>query len=199
VLIAYEDFVMAFALRIKSALASTAVAGMLWAAPGAVAQKFKIPSAEQLAQMSADEKVELERRLTAEAVGWTKITLNETLLSSDPMEVSHSVRGGTVVGADALHPASGDATVFDLGCENFALRIADGDIAVGPELHVYLVNARAPECAHHNISVGFLDLGPLKAHLGNHNYPLPGGVGAYRSVVIYSQLFDVILAVALIQ
>ncbi|MBT3395801.1 MAG: electron transporter, partial [Alphaproteobacteria bacterium] len=39
----------------------------------------------------------------------------------------------------------------------------------------------------------------LKAHLGSHNYPLPGGVGAYRSVVIYSQPFDVIFAVASIQ
>ncbi|MBT4711129.1 MAG: hypothetical protein HOB82_06340 [Alphaproteobacteria bacterium] len=190
---------MVYASWLKSALASTAVAGLLWAAPGAVAQDFKIPSVEQLAQMSAADKGELERQLTAEAVGWPKVSLNETLVSPDPMEVPHSVRGGTLVGADALHPASGDATVFDLGGENFALRIADGDIAIGPGLHVYLVNARAPESADHIISVGFLDLGPLKAHLGSHNYPLPGGVGAYRSVVIYSQPFDVIFAVASIQ
>jgi hypothetical protein len=183
----------------KSVLFATAVAAMVWAGPSAVAQDFKIPSAEQLAQMSAEEKVEFERRLTAEAVGWPKVSLNEGLDSPDPMEALHPVRSGDLAGTDALHPASGNATIFDLGNDDLVLRIADGDIAVGPGLHVYLVKTRSPQSAEQIQTAGFLDLGPLKAHLGNHNYPVPGSIGTYRSVVIYSQPFGVIFAVASIR
>ena len=189
---------MVLASWFKSALSAAAVAATVLAGPSATAQDFKIPSAEQLAQMSADEKVEFERALTTTAVGWPKVSLNEGLVSPDPMETPHPMRTGDLVGTDALHPASGNATVFDLG-DDLVLRIADSDIAVGPGLHVYLVKTRTPETAEQIETAGFLDLGPLKAHLGNHNYPLPEGVGAYRSVVIYSQQFDVIFAVASIQ
>jgi hypothetical protein len=195
--IAYEDFVAHFFPKFLLIAAGIALMGHLGSP--AAAQEFQIPPADQLALMTPEQKVELERQMTTEAQGWPKVTLNERLLSPDPMEVPHVVRGGTLVGVDSLHPASGDATVFDLGGENFALRIVDGDIAVGPGLHVYLVNTRTPESPEHIRAVGFLDLGPLRAHLGSHNYPLPGGPGAYRSVVIYSQPFDVIFAVASIQ
>jgi hypothetical protein len=67
---------MVFASRFKLALTVAAVVTIIWAGPGAVAQDFKIPSPEQLAQMSADEKVEFERRLTTEAVGWPKVLIN---------------------------------------------------------------------------------------------------------------------------
>jgi hypothetical protein len=190
---------MVFASRFKLALTVAAVVTIIWAGPGAVAQDFKIPSPEQLAQMSADEKVEFERRLTTEAVGWPKVLLNEGLISPDPMEVPHPMRTGDLAGTDALHLASGNATIFDLGNDDLVLRIADGDIAVGPGLHVYLVKMRTPETAEQIQTAGFLDLGSLKAHLGNHNYPLLEGIGVYRSVVIYSQPFDVIFAVASIQ
>ena len=190
---------MVFGPWFKSALSATVVGAMVWLGPSAVAQEFRIPSPEQLAQMSAIEKVEFERQLTAEAVGWPKVSLNEGLDSLDPMEVPHPIRSGDLAGTDALHQASGNATIFDLGNDELVLRIADGDIAVGPGLHVYLVKTRSPQSAEQIQTAGFLDLGPLKAHLGNHNYPVPGGIGAYRSVVIYSQPFGVIFAVASIQ
>ena len=186
-----------FFQRFVLIVAAIALMGLLGSL--AAAQEFEIPPAAQLALMTPQQKVDMERQMTTAAQGWPRVTLNERLRSPDPMEVPHAVRGGALVGADSLHPASGDATVFDLGGNQFALRIADGDIAVGPGLHVYLVNTRTPESPEQIRAAGFLDLGPLRAHLGRHNYPLPGGPGAYRSVVIYSQPFDVIFAVASIQ
>ena len=180
-------------------LIAAGVALMGHLGPPAAAQEFKIPTADQLALMTPEQKADMERQMTTAAQGWPRVTLNEHLLSPDPMEVPHAVRGGALAGADSLHPASGDVTVFDLGGNKFALRIADGDIGVGPGLHVYLVNTRTPESVEHIRAVGFLDLGPLRANLGSHNYPLPDGPGAYRSVVIYSQPFDVIFAVASIR
>ena len=77
------------------------------------------------------------------------------------------------------------------------MRLEDFEIVRAPGLHVFLSRSRNPLAA--GLGVDFLDLGPLKAERGNHNYQFIGAWRDYLSVVIASQPFGVIVAVARLQ
>jgi hypothetical protein len=68
----------------------------------------------------------------------------------------------------------------------------------GPDLVVYLAAHAAPASAGDVTEAGFLGLGKLKGNVGNQNYRIPANVdvSAYRSAVIWCELFGVLFSPA---
>jgi hypothetical protein len=86
---------------------------------------------------------------------------------------------------DGIHNASGKAMVLYLEDGSAVLRFENFRVTNGPDLYVYLSTDR-------NAS-DFVDLGRLKANIGNQNYELPGGVdlSKYNHVIIWCKAFSV--------
>ena len=178
--------------------AALLAAAMTGAVGTAAAQDFQIPGEQVLRSLSPDEKAAMERQMTTEALAWPMTTLDEVLPQPDIMEELSPRRTGIIRGADDLHRASGGALIFDLEDERGIARLENFEAVRGPGLHVYLARHRAPQ-TQEDLGADFLDLGPLKANRGNHNYRFTGTWRDYRSLVIYSQPFGVIFAVARLQ
>ena len=153
--------------------AALLAAAMIGAVGTAAAQDFQIPGEQVLRSLSPDEKAAMERQMTTEALAWPMTTLDEELPQPDIMEELSSRRTGIIRGADDLHRASGGALIFDLEDERGIARLENFEAVRGPGLHVYLARHRAPQ-TQEDLGADFLDLGPLKANRGNHNYRFTG-------------------------
>ena len=70
---------------------------------GAGAQEFVIPGAAELAAMSVQAKIEMERQLTADAQDWPRTEFFEPLFNPDPMALVAPKVSGKLTGVDALH------------------------------------------------------------------------------------------------
>lgn len=95
------------------------------------------------------------------------------------------------------HATRGSALLVRLGDGTHVVRFEDLDTSNGPDLRVYLSTASAHGRAS-ELNDDFVDLGPLKANQGNHNYTVPAGtdLSRYRSVTIWCRRFSVGFAVA---
>lgn len=92
---------------------------------------------------------------------------------------------GEFAGAgDGVHNAEGTARVLYVD-DRAILRLEDFRVTNGPDLYVYLSTGRDAS--------DFIDLGRLKANIGNQNYELPEGVdlSKYGNVVIWCKSFSV--------
>lgn len=126
-----------------------------------------------------------------------------TRFIEDPMPALPSglspiiVSRGGLQGADAEHLGQGRLKLYRLARGQHLLRFEQLLLTNGPQLHVYLVAHPEPKQAR-DVLAKFVDLGPLKGNKGNQNYPLPLGtdLDEYHSVVIWSQLFDLVFASA---
>ena len=93
------------------------------------------------------------------------------------------------------HHAEGRALIVKTGGRTY-LRFEDFEVENGPDLRVYLSEARAE--AEDDLADQFLDLGALKGNIGDQNYALPEGtdVSDYKTAVIWCRRFSVGFAVA---
>ena len=175
-------------------LVATILCMGLWALPAA-AQEFQIPPQSVLDAMSSEQKIAMARELTIGAGDWPRSELNERVMHPEMGEWTPQ-RSGTFAGADSVHWAQGEAFLSkDEETSEGIVRLENFDSPNGPGLHVYLVAARAPTTPE-EIAADFIDLGALKANRGDYNYVFRDSIDGYHSVVIYSQPFDVIFAVA---
>ena len=94
------------------------------------------------------------------------------------------------------HHGTGDALLLTSG-DSTIVRLENLDVENGPDLRVYLSTAPSVASAE-TFNDEFVDLGALKANMGNQNYAVPRGVDArdYRSVVVWCRRFSVGFAVA---
>ena len=93
---------------------------------------------------------------------------------------------GTFVGVgDGIHDASGDAKILSSDGTKF-LRLENFQSTNGPDLYVYL--------ATDTEASDFVNLGRLKANMGNQNYEVPSDVdlSKYNQVLIWCQAFSVL-------
>lgn len=100
---------------------------------------------------------------------------------------------------DAIHAASGTATIYALPDGRRVVRLEDFESTNGPELHVILTAGTEKQTF---ASVGdYVDLGILKGNQGNQNYEIPDDVDLepIKSVVIYCRPFKVVFSVADLQ
>jgi Electron transfer DM13 len=102
-----------------------------------------------------------------------------------------SALSGQFIGAgDGTHNAEGVAREISLEDGTKFIRFENFKVTNGPNLFVYLATDK-------NVS-DFVDLGALKANIGNQNYEIPDGtdLAKYKTVVIWCKAFSVLFGSA---
>ncbi|HJS81600.1 MAG TPA: DM13 domain-containing protein [Nitrososphaera sp.] len=97
---------------------------------------------------------------------------------------------GSFIGVgDGIHDAEGSAKVIPVS-EGSILRLEDFRSTNGPDLYVYLSSEKD--------ATDFVNLGKLKANIGNQNYEIPEGtdLSKYGTVLIWCQQFSVLFGSA---
>jgi hypothetical protein len=98
---------------------------------------------------------------------------------------------GSFIGVgDGIHDAEGRAFVLSLDDGTKYLRFEDFKATNGPDLYVYLsTDEQASD---------FVNLGRLKANMGNQNYEIPSEVNLskYSNVLIWCKAFSVLFGSA---
>ena len=104
---------------------------------------------------------------------------------------SASALSGEFVGAgDGTHHAEGIANEISLEDGRKFIRFENFNVTNGPNLYVYLATDKSAS--------DFVDLGVLKANIGNQNYEIPDGtdLAKYKTVVIWCKAFSVLFGSA---
>ena len=102
-----------------------------------------------------------------------------------------SALSGEFVGAgDGTHHAEGIANEISLEDGRKFIRFENFNVTNGPNLYVYLATDKSAS--------DFVDLGVLKANIGNQNYEIPEGtdLAKYKTVVIWCKAFSVLFGSA---
>jgi hypothetical protein len=106
-------------------------------------------------------------------------------------ESSDLLLTGSFIGVgDGIHDAMGIARVIPIGGGENVLRLEDLVVTNGPDLYVYLSTDKSAS--------DFVNLGRLKANIGNQNYPIPTGTDMtkYDTVLIWCRAFSVLFGSA---
>jgi hypothetical protein len=110
---------------------------------------------------------------------------------SQGSETNDSLLTGSFVGVgDGIHDAQGVAKVIPIEGGGNVLRLEDLVVTNGPDLYVYLSTDKSTS--------DFVNLGRLKANIGNQNYPIPDGtdISKYDTVLIWCRAFSVLFGSA---
>ena len=126
-----------------------------------------------------------------ESMSHSNQSLSENQSSQMENETSNLILTGSFVGVgDGIHDAMGIAKVIPVGGGEKVLRLEDLVVTNGPDLYVYLsIDKSASD---------FVNLGRLKANIGNQNYPKPAGTDMtkYDTVLIWCRAFSVLFGSA---
>jgi Electron transfer DM13 len=118
-------------------------------------------------------------------------SLSEQQTSQTGNETSDLLLTGSFVGVgDGIHDAQGIAKVIPIEDGGNVLRLEDLVVTNGPDLYVYLsTDKRASD---------FVNLGRLKANIGNQNYLIPSGtdITKYDTALIWCRAFSVLFGSA---
>lgn len=116
-------------------------------------------------------------------------------MMSDKMEsdtiMPPKLVSGTFIGVgDGIHDAEGMAKMLFLDDGSQFLRLEDFRSTNGPDLYVYLATDKDAK--------DFVNLGRLKANIGNQNYEVPQNtdLDKYDTVLIWCQKFSVLFGSA---
>jgi len=126
-----------------------------------------------------------------ESMAQNNQSLTEQQTSLIGNETSDLLLTGSFVGAgDGIHDAQGIAKVIPIEGGGNVLRLEDLEVTNGPDLYVYLSTDES--------SSDFVNLGRLKANIGNLNYPIPAGTDMtkYDTVLIWCRAFSVLFGSA---
>ena len=150
--------------------------------------------------MTEDEKIKAAKNMTVEekdmilrtaAAEQNTTTINETMT----MNINQSTQNTDLIGnfmgvGDGIHNAEGLAKILTLSNGSQILRLENFKSTNGPDVHLYLSNNKQPN--------DFIDLGRLKANIGNQNYqiPLDTDYNKYKYVLIWCQPFSVLFGSA---
>jgi Electron transfer DM13 len=110
---------------------------------------------------------------------------------SQGSETNDSLLTGSFIGVgDGIHDAQGIAKVIPVESGGNVLRLEDLVVTNGPDLYVYLSTDKSAS--------DFVNLGRLKANIGNQNYPIPAGTDLtkYDTVLIWCKAFSVLFGSA---
>jgi hypothetical protein len=91
---------------------------------------------------------------------------------------------------DGIHDAQGIAKVIPIESGGDILRLEDLVVTNGPDLYVYLSTDKSAS--------DFVNLGRLKANIGNQSYSIPAGTDMtkYDTVLIWCRAFSVLFGSA---
>jgi hypothetical protein len=126
-----------------------------------------------------------------ESMAQNNQSLTEQQTSLIGNETSDLLLTGSFVGVgDGIHDAQGIAKVIPVEGGGNVLRLEDLVVTNGPDLYVYLSTDKSAS--------DFVNLGRLKANIGNQNYPIPAGTDMtkYDTVLIWCRSFSVLFGSA---
>jgi hypothetical protein len=96
------------------------------------------------------------------------------------------------------NPGRGTASILELVDGRLVLRLEDFETVATPELFVWLSQAPDPRTSIEAVEAPHVELGPLRASLGNQNYDIPAAVtlDQIRSVVIWCEPVNIVYTAA---
>ena len=149
--------------------------------------------------MTENEKLDAAKNMTVEekdmimrtAAEQNTTTIHEPMAMNIDQSTPKTGLIGNFIGVgDGIHNAEGQAKILTLSTGSPILRLEDFKSTNGPDVHLYLSsNKKAND---------FIDLGRLKANIGNQNYqiPLETDFNKYKYVLIWCQPFSVLFGSA---
>ncbi|HZB63719.1 MAG TPA: DM13 domain-containing protein [Nitrososphaeraceae archaeon] len=154
---------------------------------------------EKFMTMKEDEKINAAKKMTKkekDMIMRTAAEQNTTINETMTMSINQSTPNttgliGNFIGAgDGIHKAEGLAKILTLSNGSQILRLEDFRSTNGPDVHLYLSTDKQAS--------DFIDLGRLKANIGNQNYqiPLDTDLNKYKYVLIWCQPFSVLFGSA---
>ena len=149
--------------------------------------------------MTENEKLDAAKKMTVEekdmimrtAAEQNTTTINEPMAMNIDQSTPQTGLIGNFIGVgDGIHNAKGLAKILILSTGSPILRLEDFKSTNGPDVHLYLSNNKQAN--------DFIDLGRLKANIGNQNYqiPLDTDFNKYKYVLIWCQPFSVLFGSA---
>jgi electron transfer DM13 len=166
--------------------------------PSLANEKSSIDFAKFMA-MKENEKLDAAKNMTVEekdmimrtAAEQNTTTINEPMAMNIDQSTPKTGLIGNFIGVgDGIHNAEGQAKILTLSTGSPILRLEDFKSTNGPDVHLYLSsNKKAND---------IIDLGRLKANIGNQNYqiPLETDFNKYKYVLIWCQPFSVLFGSA---
>ena len=149
--------------------------------------------------MTENEKLDAAKNMTVEekdmimrtAAEQNTTTINEPMTMNIDQSTPKTGLIGNFIGVgDGIHNAEGLAKILTLSTGSPILRLEDFKSTNGPDVHLYLSNNKEAN--------DFIDLGRLKANIGNQNYqiPLDTDFNKYKYILIWCQPFSVLFGSA---
>ena len=159
---------------------------------------------EKFMAMTEEEKINAAKNMTVEEKDMIMRTaaeqdtiINETMTSTKDssknteQNENKNILVGDFMGVnDGIHNAEVKAKILTLSDGSQIIRLEDFRSTNGPDVHLYLsTNKQASD---------FIDLGRLKANIGNQNYQIPVNTdyNKYKYVLIWCQPFSVLFGSA---
>ena len=144
------------------------------------AKNMTIQEKDMIMKMAAEQDTAINENMATTTMNISENTKqNKNLLVGDFMGVN-----------DGIHNAEGKAKILTLKDGSQIIRLEDFRSTNGPDVHLYLaIDKQASD---------FIDLGRLKANIGNQNYqiPLDTDFNKYKYVLIWCQPFSVLFGSA---
>jgi Electron transfer DM13 len=145
--------------------------------------------------MTENEKLDAAKNMTIKekdmiiriAAEEQNTTINETMTINSNQSTQNIDLIGDFMGVnDGIHNAEGKAKILRLSDGSQLLRLEDFRSTIGPDVHLYL--------AIDTLGSDFIDLGRLKANIGNQNYQIPVDTdfNKYKYVLIWCQPLSVL-------
>jgi hypothetical protein len=151
-------------------------------------QEFMAMSEEERIEAGNQMNEQEKNQIMLEFAGMNT-SIDESM--SQGSEPNASLLIGSFIGVgDGIHDAQGIAKVIPVESGGNVLRLEDLVVTNGPDLYVYLSTDKSAS--------DFVNLGRLKANIGNQNYPIPAGTDMtkYDTVLIWCKAFSVLFGSA---
>jgi len=160
----------------------------------AMSEEERIEAGNQMGEQERNQ-IMLEFTRMNTSIDESMAQINQSLLeqqtSQTGNETSNLLLTGSFVGVgDGIHDAQGIAKVIPIESGSNVLRLEDLVVTNGPDLYVYLSTDKSAS--------DFVNLGRLKANIGNQNYEVHEGTDLtkYGTVLIWCKAFSVLFGSA---
>ncbi|MBI5146047.1 MAG: DM13 domain-containing protein [Thaumarchaeota archaeon] len=124
-------------------------------------------------------------KIIDEEIPMTKTDTGKETRNAETMQPIALALGSFIGVGDGIHNAEGTAKILSIDGAQF-LRLEDFKATNGPDLHVYLATDEK--------ATDYVDLGSLKANIGNQNYQIPEGtdLSKYDTALVWCKQFSVL-------
>jgi hypothetical protein len=121
----------------------------------------------------------------------------ETELAFEPPAGSVILRQGEFITLDVIRGASGKLIIYQLPDQTRVLRLEDFKAVRAPDLRIVFTSNPDPTDVR-GVGVDYIDVGALRATVGNQTYSVPASVdfSLYPVLVLYSPRYNLVVSTA---